>query len=241
MDTKGTPSLYKTDTLLLSDSTYYKYIFKKTEKIVCAVFYILEHTEKDTERTASVSLEEAAKKTLDAVLATLSYRPHTAHDVLTHAAGALVGLASNVRVAQAAAVLPRDVADVLALEIDAVLRSLHQYLAADKQSIPDFSFEDEALVSPPRTSLTRPRTVPAPHNRPYVSSESTNGQHRERRDAIKGVLAAQGHATIKDISDKVSDCSEKTIQRELLTLIKDGEVIKEGERRWSKYRLATGV
>jgi hypothetical protein len=45
-------------------------------------------------------------------------------------------------------------------------------------------------------------------------------------------------ASIKDISRVIKDCSEKTIQRELNTLIEQGAIIREGERRWSTYRLA---
>jgi len=44
--------------------------------------------------------------------------------------------------------------------------------------------------------------------------------------------------TIKDISQVVDDCGEKTIQRELQTLLKDGVISKEGERRWSQYFIA---
>jgi DeoR/GlpR family transcriptional regulator of sugar metabolism len=54
---------------------------------------------------------------------------------------------------------------------------------------------------------------------------------------VLNVIRDKGNATIKDIIEVVKDCSEKTIQRELIVLIKDGIIIREGERRWSKYRL----
>lgn len=41
--------------------------------------------------------------------------------------------------------------------------------------------------------------------------------------------------TIKDITAKIKDCSEKTIQRELIELLDKGSIKKTGERRWSKY------
>ncbi len=43
--------------------------------------------------------------------------------------------------------------------------------------------------------------------------------------------------TIKDIVSEITDCSEKTIQRELLTLVAENVLKKEGERRWSTYEL----
>ena len=43
---------------------------------------------------------------------------------------------------------------------------------------------------------------------------------------------------IKDVSPLIKGCSEKTIQRELLSMVKSGILKKEGEKRWSKYSLA---
>ena len=60
----------------------------------------------------------------------------------------------------------------------------------------------------------------------------------DRASRIKTVLEAKPAATIKDISEVITDVSEKTIQRELNSLIEKGQVIREGERRWSKYSVA---
>ena len=43
--------------------------------------------------------------------------------------------------------------------------------------------------------------------------------------------------TIKDISVVIKDCSEKTIQRQLLDMVANGVLKKEGERRWSRYSI----
>jgi len=43
--------------------------------------------------------------------------------------------------------------------------------------------------------------------------------------------------SVKDFTRVIKDCSEKTIQRELLDLVEKGIVKKEGERRWSRYSL----
>ncbi|MEX0934131.1 MAG: hypothetical protein WD003_02680 [Candidatus Paceibacterota bacterium] len=61
-----------------------------------------------------------------------------------------------------------------------------------------------------------------------------------RRTAIIQLLKAKGELTIKEISSVVDGWSEKTIQRELMSLIDKGEVVREGERRWSTYRLVQG-
>jgi DeoR/GlpR family transcriptional regulator of sugar metabolism len=58
-----------------------------------------------------------------------------------------------------------------------------------------------------------------------------------RRDRVLAVIRDKGQVTIKDISNTVTDVSEKTIQRELMSLISEGQIKKTGERRWSKYAL----
>jgi hypothetical protein len=59
-----------------------------------------------------------------------------------------------------------------------------------------------------------------------------------RQDIIISMLKGGLKLTIKDFSKNIRDCSEKTIQRELLSMVSKGVLKKEGERRWSKYFLA---
>jgi len=58
-----------------------------------------------------------------------------------------------------------------------------------------------------------------------------------RRESILKILRTKGEITIKDIAYLVRGVSEKTIQRELISLINEGIVRKEGKRRWSRYVL----
>ena len=60
----------------------------------------------------------------------------------------------------------------------------------------------------------------------------------KRQSIIINLLKRKKEIMIKDVSSIVSDCSEKTIQRELLALVDQGVLRKEGERRWTKYTLA---
>lgn len=58
-----------------------------------------------------------------------------------------------------------------------------------------------------------------------------------RKNRIIDLFKTGATLTIKDISKVIVDCSEKTIQRELLEMVNQGVLKKEGERRWSKYTL----
>jgi hypothetical protein len=71
---------------------------------------------------------------------------------------------------------------------------------------------------------------------------------KERRESILNVIKLiGGSATIKDIKDRVQSapaqagslvsCGEKTLQRELVSMVKDGVLNKTGEKRWSRYFL----
>jgi len=66
--------------------------------------------------------------------------------------------------------------------------------------------------------------------------------HTQRREEIKdSIKANDGNATIKDIKDKASgslvNCGKKTLQRELVSMVRDGVLNKIGEKRWSRYSL----
>ncbi len=60
-----------------------------------------------------------------------------------------------------------------------------------------------------------------------------------RQGIILGLLKKKKELSIKDIAEIIKDVSEKTIQRELVSLIEAGVITKTGERRWSKYSLNT--
>jgi hypothetical protein len=59
-----------------------------------------------------------------------------------------------------------------------------------------------------------------------------------RQEIIIAMLKGGLKLTIKDFAKNIKNCSEKTIQRELIALLSKGVLKKEGERRWSKYFLA---
>ena len=58
-----------------------------------------------------------------------------------------------------------------------------------------------------------------------------------RQEIILSMLKSGVKLTIKDFAKNIKGCSEKTIQRELLSLVSKGVLKKEGERRWSKYSI----
>lgn len=87
---------------------------------------------------------------------------------------------------------------------------------------------------------------------PFGHSSSTRRREGEltpnilkkqrREDIMKAIRANGGSATITEVKAKASpalaSCGEKTLQRELVSMVKDNILKKEGSKRWSKYFLA---
>jgi hypothetical protein len=62
-------------------------------------------------------------------------------------------------------------------------------------------------------------------------------KQKDRRQKIIDEIKVKKQVTIKDLTDKLTGVSEKTIQRELIKMVEQEILVKIGERRWSKYSL----
>ncbi len=78
-----------------------------------------------------------------------------------------------------------------------------------------------------------------------INNSSENqffGLKKQRRaDIIQAIKDNNGNATITEVKQKgspaLATCGEKTLQRELVSMVKDNILDKKGEKRWSKYSL----
>ena len=72
---------------------------------------------------------------------------------------------------------------------------------------------------------------------PKRKSPAVVKRHSGRRTTILDLLKRQKKVSVRNVADVITGVSEKTLQRELLALVQEGIVVKEGERRWSTYSL----
>lgn len=77
-------------------------------------------------------------------------------------------------------------------------------------------------------------------NHSHVTGEKFDQLKKERRDHMVKIIRSNSNGTsIKDIVSAFhnlgKDTGEKTIQRELIGMVKDGVLNKTGEKRWSRY------
>lgn len=232
---------------LSSNNEYYSNVFKKTERTVSVVFYILSYIEKSERTDFHIKvISERAMQVHEASLATLSLYEYEAKEKIFPFQQSLVALEGAFRIANAARVLNDEVLALLLTEVDLVQRYLRNHFASQ---LPHTVREFDALtVAPtdhrkgpyksPSNTGSRPSRVSIPKGDISSDAHMVYSQLVDRAARIKTVLEAKPEATIKDIAEVITDVSEKTIQRELNSLIEKGQVIRQGERRWSKYSIA---
>lgn len=73
---------------------------------------------------------------------------------------------------------------------------------------------------------------------PKLPNTNNKENKSKRSEIILSLLKGGKELTIKDFMVYIKDCSEKTIQRELLSLVASNVLKKTGERRWSRYSIA---
>ncbi len=232
---------------LANDSEYFNNVFKKTEKLVSVIFYILSHINKGQETSIHVDhLKDKALQTHEVALETLRLQTHEEYEGLEHFLHSLVSLESTLRIAEASGAVPGNITNILFEQLDATQRYInHHYLKVAGVSLSgmaELGMRGETLtqksigaISNKRVTTPRRQRVQIPAGDISSDAHFVYSQLTDRSDRIKTVLEAKPQATIKDIAEIITDVSEKTIQRELNSLIEKGQVIREGERRWSKY------
>lgn len=95
-----------------------------------------------------------------------------------------------------------------------------------------------------QVTTTKGQDAPSTHGTVRKDTQTLKGQNKvadnfsSRKSAILEVLKDGKKMGIKDIASFVIGCSEKTIQRELATLVLDKLIHREGEKRWSRYFIA---
>lgn len=226
---------------LSANDDYYNVVFKKTERIASAVFYILSHVTLDERNHVHYNtVSDKAMALHAAVIESLNLFDHEVKDGLFPLQQALVALGSQLKIAIAARLITSDIEIVIAEEIESVLRYVRNHYTSDVATRTNLmggrsiGGSRQSVPAPARPRRQRPN-IPA--NDFSSDAVLVYSDLSDRTSRIKTVLEAKPEATIKDLSEIITDVSTKTIQRDLNSLIESGEVIRQGERRWSRYSI----
>lgn len=98
----------------------------------------------------------------------------------------------------------------------------------------DTIFGGHIIIQDAKQAPTKPDSI----GHSIINRTNNGKRHSNRQNIILSLFDKKDKITIRDAVSAVEGCSEKTIQREVMSLVEDGVLLKEGERRWSTYRRA---
>jgi len=209
------------------------FIYKKAERLAKALHlispaFIGSVSLKNRIDTVAIGLVDSAMVQSGVARATLSRE--------------LLALSSILSIARTGGLLSHMNTDLIAREAHILLQEIAEYeeprvFLEEAPTLSDIakSTASKDTRESQNLSIQRSHTLKRPAVR--IPAEIDKGHLKDRREAIMSVIRNKQKASIKDISTLIRGVSEKTIQRELASLIKKGLVMKEGERRWSTYSI----
>lgn len=217
------------------------FFHKKTERIVTAIYLVTNFLSEDN------PLRKSLRHSSMELLSLISSIVFSTHSNLKKAESEIRFHANQIISALSIALYSGYVSDmnykILEKELEMYLSENSALFAtlSDNFKLPDLSLNmPDMQEKKPVHKNPQQKDRNKGHNSitPSLNKESpVYARKQSRKDLIISVLKKKDSATIKDISLVISDCSEKTIQRELISLVKEKVLKRSGERRWSTYSL----
>jgi hypothetical protein len=233
---------------IFKDKPELLYVYKKTEKLVSAI-YLLSNFISDSEPLKW----QIRSSGVEALSCSLSLSVNPRNFILASAK-----LLSYFEVAYISGLISEMNFNILKNEFEQLIQWVESQ--SKKSGIGGFAFPEHFLevkepiqnLVPVNNNLNNPNgqnimsdrnTLPATNlsvKRPVGivrPNESKQKDKDNRQGVIISILKKGGELGIKDFTKAISGCSEKTIQRELATLVSNGQIKKAGEKRWSRYSI----
>ena len=228
--------LGKKDTALVYDKSFINKVYKRTERVCNGVFYILDKiNKKDSENGSEIigRIRSLIPDIIKDASELLSEDIVSVKRKLPAFEQRLMYLMSLITIATTAEYIQASYAGLLALEIEGIFSELTVVRTKNR----------EVKIAKP--SAARKLRLGTLGGGEYGSEMTESGTSVSlprteaplRKDRIRTILQEKGQVSIKDISDIITDVSEKSIQRDLNELIETGAIVRIGERRWSTYKL----
>ncbi|MBX4192422.1 hypothetical protein KW798_02955 [Candidatus Parcubacteria bacterium] len=211
------------------------FCYLKSEKIAHVLYLLAQRSNE----------KEALKDTLEEVSQLPSSFAHFAAGEVSSTAvlAHLFSLISYLRLAGTQHALSPENVSVFVQEVEQLVEriSLHSqpspFVAVEDLSVPLLEAEATPLVIP-KSIAPIIKDISQGQYKGHLNNDDYKGQNDRSEQILRIIRSSSRAVSIKDISSQVKEVSEKTIQRELGVLIDRGLIKKEGERRWSVYRMA---
>jgi hypothetical protein len=216
------------------------YIYKKTEKLVSAT-YLLSGFISDNE-PIKWRLREAG---LDLLSDSLSSDRSSSERVVAHLNFISTGLKflSLLEISYLAGLISEMNYSIIKYELQNLIQTAET--GGEKSDAHGVIFPDNFFAVPNESTNTVPNVYKGQSIMsdriisPIKSLSVKKPPEKSNRQEIIISLLKKGNKelSIKDFTSAIRDCSEKTIQRELVLLVSKGQIIKAGEKRWSRYSI----
>ncbi len=244
---------------ILVNKEIYEYSYKKTEKIVTALYMVTDCMEVDDAlkgkiRTLGVELLSYIHK-----LSHVSSSPVDNHTSVSNSLLNIDEIISLINIANTIGFISDMNTSILRKELTGLLGELKTRQTKDNnftftlnQKMFNVELEPSRILTQGiiKDKRTERNNLSFMNRKASGSLSFTKGLNapnqdglnkKDRMDKILSIiknLPLQGNKkdlSIKDISTMFTDCSEKTIQRELNLLVLKGQIKKTGAKRWSRY------
>ncbi len=225
---------------LFNNGDYLVYSFKKTEKIVSAI-YLVTSLIKDNE-PMKWELREGSMSLLSVIMALNGTENIDKNKHLQSFFTLSIQMISFLNVAFISSIISNMNSSIIIAEINSLVDYVKQQTMLSSNSS-GFILSDSFFATDiPSVGINKgqslfskaPTTIEVKNNKGEVIKDIKD----RRKNSILSILKKDSQLTIKDFVKVITDCSEKTIQRELIDLVEKGLVKRNGERRWSTYSLA---
>ena len=234
-------SFWRTIGLIGGDEHLF-YIFKKTERIVTAM-YLVTNLVKDND-PLKWEIREQCMSLISSAIAIASADSPEKNSYLRFFLSSLLESRTFINISLGSHIISKMNAEMIMEEIDALVihikdRALDDATRAGYVLSKSFFMTESSAKTEDKGQNER-NTPMAPMSfkkTPQRNDVLNDGQKNSRKVSILEILKKQPNLTIKDIVKVIPGCSTKTIQRELSDLVRAGMVKKEGDRRWSRYSL----
>ncbi len=245
--------------ILFGKNHHFAFIYRKTEKLVTAVYLITDFIKDEEPLKWKIRENAISLMSLNIAFSTVSLAERKS--LIREYHSLALEIVSLSGVAQHSGLISEMNFSVLSREFGNLVSIIDkdENKKANEETVildPGFfsAYEPKAETSPASSpaSVLTPATFPKGHA-PQIkdiqekpaqparfiekASEPKDGKD-SRRNAITKLLSKKSGLGIKDFAMSIKGVSEKTIQRELLAMVAQGLLKKEGERRWSTYSLA---
>ena len=241
------------------------FILKKTEKIGTAIYMVTDFMSESEPlrvelRTLAISLLSKTRR-----LSTKATEPDYAIvDDISHGSESIIsfinlavtiGLVSSMNGNILKKELEKNVKELVSLYSDKrvsitthpgyanIILSEDMFNISEKEEVKKIDFNKGQEKNNPENSNNvlynrqEKSDVNKENNATMSSKTSTLGIKIARRNDVLNIVKVKGQVSVKDIVLMLKDVGEKTVQRELHSLVSEGVLRKEGEKRWSVYKL----